>query len=130
MSKEIIGVYKLYKLGRGGNGEFTTDFKNLERDSHAISHEYAEQVNKFHSMNGLFYELDEKANKLYWEGKPFAQEKEYANFEEVSDEQEEKAALNEDLQFYRDEYEKLAGKKANGLWKVAKLVEKINELKN
>lgn len=126
MSKQIIGIYKLYKLGRGGDGQFTKDFKTLERESHPISHNYAEKINHFHSINGLFYEFDALADKLYWEGKPIVKTKEYTAFEEISD----KENFNEDLQSYRDEYEKLAGKKANGLWKTAKLLEKINELKN
>lgn len=121
-----IGVYKLYKLGRGADGAFTKEYKTLERDSYAVAHDYADQINYFSSINGQYYELDEKATKLYLEGKPFKKEKEYTEFEEVN----EKDSLNEDLQFYRDEYEKLSGKKPNGLWKVAKLVEKINELKN
>lgn len=127
-----VGVYKLFKLGRGTGGLFTKDFKNLERDLHVVNHEYADKINNFSHFNGLMYEYDEKASDLYWQKKPFKTVKEYTAFEEVKEpvkEEETDAVLQDDLNYYREEYEKLSGKKAHHLWKEDKLIEKIEELK-
>lgn len=80
-----MGVYKLWKLARTGNG-FSIETKvNLERDLHVITNEYADSVNSHSTINGLLYEKDEKATKIYYEGKPFKSVKEYVSFEEVED---------------------------------------------
>lgn len=120
-----VGVYKLFKLGRGTGGLFTTQFKNLERDIHVVQHEYAEKINRFSSINGLLYEYCDKETKLYWDKKPFKTVKEYTSFEEVKEI--ENISNTEDL---KAEYETLSGKKAHHLWKEDKLIEKIAELKN
>lgn len=132
MSKQgQVGVYKLYKLGRGTGGMFTTDFKNLERDVHVVHHDYAEKTNRFSELNGLMYEFCEKETKLYWEKKPFKQVVEYAKFEEVKEETKQDVSDSDvlDLDTLRLEYEDLTGKKANKLWKEDTLSEKIAELK-
>lgn len=66
-----MGVYKSYRLARSGNG-FDIEFgKRLERDNHVIANEYAETINQNSKINGLFYEKDEEATKLYLSGKSF-----------------------------------------------------------
>ena len=80
-----MGVYKMYKLARSGNG-FSTETKlGLERDLHVIQNDYAERINAQSNINGLFYEKDEKATKLYLDGKPFKSVKEFVEFEEVEE---------------------------------------------
>ena len=115
-----MGVYRLHKLARVGNN-FTRDVKvNLERDLHVIQNEYAENINAHSEVNGLLYEKDEQATKLYLDGKPFKATKEYAKFEEVKDD--EKEALLK-------EYLELQGEPAKGTWGVKKLKEEIEKLK-
>lgn len=106
-----MGVYRLYKLARVGNN-FTKDVKvNLERDLHVIQNEYAENINVHSEVNGLLYEKDEQATKMYLEGKPF-------NY--VKDD--EKDALLK-------EYLVLMGEPAKANWGVKKLKEEIEKLK-
>jgi len=114
-----VGIYKLYKLGRLSGNLFTTDIKVLERDLHTVHHDYAEKINAQSTINGLWYELDEKATKLYWEKKPFKTVKEYAEFEEVGNE----------LEDLKAEYLKLTGNKPHHLVKKEKLVEMISDAK-
>lgn len=83
-----MGVYRSYKLGRSGNS-FSHEFgKRLERDLHVITNDYAESININSANNGLYYEKDEKATKLYLDGKPFKSVKEFTAFEEVKTEPE------------------------------------------
>lgn len=115
-----VGIYKLYKLGRLSNTKFDKTIKIVERDLHPVHHDYADKINAQSEINGLLYELDEKATKLYWDKKPYKAVKEFAEFEEVKDDK---------LAELKVEYEKLSGQKAHHLWKEDKLVEKIEELK-
>jgi len=79
-----VGVYRLYKLARVSGDKFSAQMgKQLERDLHVITNNYAEQINSNSELNGLMYEKDEKATELYLSGKPFKQVKEYTSFEEV-----------------------------------------------
>ncbi len=114
-----VGIYKLFKLGRLSGTVFTTDIKVLERDLHVVHHDYAEKINSQSTINGLWYELDEKATKLYWEKKPFKAVKEYVQFEEV----------NNELEDLKAEYLTLTGNKPHHLWKKEKLVEMISDAK-
>lgn len=125
-----VGVYKLFKLGRGTGGLFTNQFKNLERDVHVVQHEYADKINRFSSINGLLYEYCEKETKLYWDKKPFKAVKEYASFEEVKEIEVKDSENISNIEDLKTEYETLSGKKAHHLWKEDKLIEKIKELKN
>jgi len=116
-----MGVYKLHKLARSGNN-FTQEVKLLvERDNHVIQNSYAEEVNNNSTINGLFYEKDEKATALYLSGKPFKEVKEYASFEEVKTDEEKERLLQE--------YLELQGEPAKGTWGVKKLTEEIAKLK-
>ena len=115
-----VGIYKLFKLGRLSGTAFTTDIKVLERDLHTVHHDYAEKINSQSGINGLLYELDEKAPKLYWDKKPFKEVKEYAQFEEV----------NNELEDMKAEYLALTGNKPHHLWKKDKIAEMLAESKN
>jgi len=115
-----VGVYKLYKLGRLSGSSFDPSIKVLERDLHVVHHEYAEKINSQSNINGLLYEEDAKATKLYWEKKPFKAVKEYADFEEVK---------TDDLEQLKAEYTALTGNNPHHLWKKEKLEEKISEFK-
>jgi hypothetical protein len=115
-----VGIYKLYKLGRLNGSKFDTGIKVLERDLHVIHHNYAENINAHSDLNGLFYELDEKATKLYKEKKPFKNVKEFTDFEEV----------NDDFDALKAEYLQLTGTKVHHLVKKEKLVEMIEAIKN
>jgi hypothetical protein len=118
-----VGVYKLYKLGRLTGSSFDTSIKVLERGLHPVHHEYAAKINAQSNINGLLYELDEKATKLYWEKKPYDTVKEYANFEDVKEE-------TSDIDALKAEYLELTGAKAHHLWKKEKLEEMIENFKN
>lgn len=82
MSIEIMGAYRLYKLGRMTGG-FSEDLKVKERDLHVIPNEYAEMVNATKHINGLLYIKDEKATKRYFAGEGLDETKEYTDFEEI-----------------------------------------------
>lgn len=125
-----VGVYKLFKLGRGTGGLFTTQFKTLERDLHVVQHEYADKINHFSSINGLSYEFCKKESELYWAKKPFKAVKEYTSFEEVKEIEVKDSENISNTEELKAEYETLSGKKAHHLWKEDKLIEKIAELKN
>lgn len=132
---EQMGVYKLYKLGRLNNTEFTTDHKVLERDLHVITNDWADLVNFNSSKNGLLYIKDENATKLYYQKKPFKKVVEYVKFEELEEKEEElveevkevKKSTNPDLELLREQYQILSGKEARPLWGVKKLTEEINK---
>jgi hypothetical protein len=114
-----VGIYKLYKLGRLSGSSFDTSIKVLDMDLHPVHHEYAKKINENSAINGLLYEEDEKATKLYWEKKPYKTVKEYVQFEEV----------NNELEDLKAEYLTLTGSKPHHLWKKEKLVEMISEAK-
>lgn len=118
---QLVGIYKLHKLGRLAGNTFDKSIKVLDRDVHPVHHDYADKINAQSEMNGLLYEYDEKATKLYWDKKPYKALKEFAEFEEVSG--------NDELAELRKEYQDLSGKKAHHLWKEEKLTELIDELK-
>lgn len=119
-----VGIYRLYKLGRLAGSTFDKNIKVLERDLHSITHDYADKVNEFSHINGLLYEYDEKASKLYWDKKPYKEVKEFTKFEEIKED-----VIDDELELLKIEYEELSGKKAHYLWKSDKLTEKIEELK-
>jgi len=105
--QEQVGIYKLYKLGRLSGTNFSTDIKVLDRDLHPVHHDYAERINEHSTINGLMYEIDEKATKLYWSKKPYKDVKEFTDFEEVADDKEE--ATN-DIEHLRLVYNDLTDK--------------------
>jgi len=85
---QLVGIYRLFKLGRIGGNLFTKDIKVPERDLHPVHHSFAEESNANHKINGLWYEEDKKATELYWQKKPYDVVKEYAEFEEIKEEKE------------------------------------------
>lgn len=118
---EVIGVYKLYKLGRIDGNKFDPEQKlRVERDSHLINHDFANQTNANSQINGLLYEFEKEKTELWEKGKPFKNETEFTKFEEVD---EEKEALI-------TEYTELKGEVPKGTWGVKKLTEEIAKLKN
>lgn len=123
------GVYKLFKLGKGIGNTFTDEFKKLERDLHVVNHEYAETVNAYSTINGLQYEFDEKASKLYWDKKPYKKVVEFTDFVEVKDDMNVLVKSNDVLDALKEEYLTLAGKKVHHLWKEEKITEEIEKLK-
>lgn len=140
---EQMGVYKLYSLGRMSEKVFSREIKVLNRDLHVITNEWAEHVNTYSEINGLLYEKDEKATKLYYEGLPFKEVKEYTAFEEVKEEKEisnievdgeivvmasPPTYLGDDLEKLKKMYRKETGKSAKPLWGVKKLTEELHAL--
>ncbi len=136
-----MAVYKLHKLARSGKG-FDTGVKlGLERDLHVVQVEYAEQVNAHSNINGLYYERDETATKLYLDKKPFRKVKEYAEFIDVKEEEIVSPVIKdttgtieeESAPKTRDElaaiYEKKTGNKPKVVWGVKKLTEELELLK-
>jgi len=134
----MMGVYRLYALGRMSGSTFNKTIKVLERDLHVIPNAYAQDINNFCERNGLLYEKDEKATKLYYEKKPFKNVKEYTAFEEVKEIAEtpkvevkeptlKKEDITETIAELRSAYEALAGKKALAMWGKVKLVQEINQ---
>lgn len=119
-----MGVYRLYGLARVSNG-FTTEIKTgIQRDLHVITNDYANSINENSTINGLLYEKDENATKLYLDGKPFKNVKEFTDFEDVKEDSKdlEKEALQK-------EYEELKGEKPKMNWSVKRLTEEIEKLK-
>lgn len=116
------GVYKLYKLSKGTGNTFSNDFKKLERDLHVVTHDYADLINLNSVINGSLYEYDEKADKLYWDKKPFKSE--------VVVEVEEVVEVVDNIEELREEYTRLSDKKPHHLWQGARLMEEIEKLKN
>ena len=89
---QLVGIYRLFRLGRTSGNLFNKDIKLPERDLHPVHHDFAEMSNENHQINGLWYEEDKKATQLYWQKKPYDTVKEYSEFEEVV---EEKAIVGE-----------------------------------
>ena len=83
---QLVGIYRLFRLGRTSGNLFNKDIKLPERDLHPVHHDFAEMSNENHQINGLWYEEDKKATQLYWQKKPYDTAKEYAEFEEVVEE--------------------------------------------
>jgi hypothetical protein len=141
MIETQMAVYKLHKLARSSKGFDTAIRIGLERDLHVVQTDYANQINAHSQMNGLYYEKDEKATKLYLDKKPFKAVKEYAEFVEVVEEEivlptikdTTKSIEQESLPKTRDElakiYEKKSGKKAKPMWGIKKLTEELELLK-
>lgn len=141
MTGTEMAVYKLHKLARTTGGFDKAIRIGLERDVHVVQVDYAEQVNAHSQINGLYYERDEKATKLYLEKKPFKEVKEYAEFVDVVEEEivlptikdTTKSIEEESLPKTRDElakiYEKKSGKKAKPMWGIKKLTEELELLK-
>lgn len=125
------GVYKLYKLGKGVGNTFSNEFKKLERDNHVVTHDYAETINKWSTINGLEYEYNDAASKLYWKGEKY----DLGTIEVVdpvietvvSEKDDSEVVSMDDL---KAEYETLSGKKAHHLWKEEKLQQEIKNLKS
>jgi len=67
----MVNVYRLYKLSKGVGNTFSNEFKKIERDLHVVTNDYAELINRHSTINGLLYEIDEKASELYWKKLPF-----------------------------------------------------------
>lgn len=141
MIETQMAVYKLHKLARSSKGFDTAIRIGLERDLHVVQTDYANQINAHSQMNGLYYEKDEKATKLYLDKKPFKAVKEYAEFVEVVEEEivlptikdTTKSIEQESLPKTRDElakiYDKKSGKKAKPMWGIKKLTEELELLK-
>ncbi len=134
---EEVGIYKLYKLGRVEENIFSKDFKTLERDLHAVHHDYAKSINESYETCGFMYELDTKATKLYSENKPYKITKEYNDFEEIIDDVIESKGINkisiesnQELANLKNEYFTLSGKEGKTLWGVKKYTEEIKKFKN
>ena len=83
---QLVGIYRLFRLGRTSSNLFNKDIKLPERDLHPVHHDFAEMSNENHQINGLWYEEDKKATQLYWQKKPYDTVKEYSEFEEVVEE--------------------------------------------
>jgi hypothetical protein len=128
--KNQCGVYRLFKLSKGVGNTFTEEFKKLERDLHVVNHNYADLINQNSFINGSLYEYDEKASDLYWNKKPYrnqdvnSETEGIVTIKTIEEVDQEIKEAN-----YRLEYEELSGKKAHHLWKIDKLIEKIEELK-
>lgn len=80
---QLVGIYRLYKLGRMSGNKFDKNIKVIDRDLHPVHHSFAEDSNSNSEINGLLYEEDKEATKLYWAKKPYKQVKEFTSFEEV-----------------------------------------------
>ena len=125
-----VGIYKLYKLGRLSGNAFDKSIKVLDADLHPVHHDYADKINAQSNINGLLYEYDEKATKLYWDKKPYKVVKEFIEFEEVDSEQKdsEKENENNDIEHLRLVYNDLTEKQAPKTWGIKKLSEEIEKL--
>lgn len=80
---QLVGIYRLYKLGRMNGKTFDTSIKVIDRDLHPVHHSFAEDSNSNSAINGLLYVEDKEATKLYWQKKPYKNVKEFTHFEEV-----------------------------------------------
>lgn len=114
------GVYQLFKLSRIEGNRFDPENRRLERDSHVVTHDYAETVNQNSVINGLMYIEQPEKTKLYHAKKPFKNVKEFTEFEEIDPEKDALVA----------EYTTLKGAAPNKTWGVKKLTEEIQKLKN
>lgn len=80
---QLVGIYRLYKLGRMNGKTFDTSIKVIDRDLHPVHHSFAEDSNSNSEINGLLYVEDKEATKLYWQKKPYDNVKEFTPFEEI-----------------------------------------------
>jgi len=80
---QLVGIYRLYKLGRMSGNKFDKNIKVIDRDLHPVHHSFVEESNANSHINGLLYEEDKEATKLYWAKKPYKQVKEFTAFEDV-----------------------------------------------
>lgn len=95
---QLVGIYRLYKLGRMSGNKFDVNIKVLDRDPHPVHHSFAEESNANSQINGLLYVEDKEATKLYWQKKPYDKPKEFTEFEDVKEELKEvKETVTEDL---------------------------------
>lgn len=122
--KGQCGVYILYKLSKGVGNTFNFDFKKEERGLHVVTHDYADLINEYSTINGSFYEYNEKASELYWQNKPYGN-----GADAVVDKKEKDIVLDSGLEDLKSEYLELAGKPAHHFWKEAKIKEEIEKLK-
>lgn len=82
---QLVGIYRLYKLGRMSGNKFDKNIKVIDRDLHPVHHSFAKESNANSEINGLLYEEDKEATKNYWNKKPYDSVKEFAPFEEVKE---------------------------------------------
>ena len=80
---EIMGVYTLYRLGRAMGNIFDVNVRYLDRDFHVVPNAFAEDTNRFSTVNGLLYVKDALATEKYFKKEPFSAKTEYTAFEEV-----------------------------------------------
>ena len=108
---ELVAIYKVWKLGREGNG-FNKEYKiSVIDEARCYETEYAEFMNYNHNGNGMWFEKDEQLTKeLYETGDINLNKKEESK---------------EDL---IKEYELLSGESAKPIWGVKKLTEEIAKL--
>lgn len=108
---ELVAIYKVYKLGREGNG-FNKDYKvSVIDEARCYEIEYAEFMNYNHTGNGMWFEKDEELTKeLYETGDINLNKKEESKEDLIA------------------KYEELSGEKAKPIWGVKKLNEEIAKL--
>ena len=108
---ELIAVYKVYKLGREGNG-FNKDYKLETIDEARVYEiEYAEFMNYNYTGNGMWFEKNEELSKeLYLNGDIDLNKKEENKEDLIA------------------KYEELTGESAKPIWGVKKLNEEIAKL--
>lgn len=108
---EVVAIYKVYKLGREGNG-FNKDYKvSVIDEARCYEVEYAEFMNYNHTGNGMWFERSEELTKEFYETGDINLNK--------------KEESKEDL---IAKYEELSGEKAKPIWGVKKLTEEIAKL--
>lgn len=81
---QLVGIYKLYRLGRKQGGGYDVDHKTKDRDLHPVHHSFAEESNSNTQINGLLYVEDKEATRKYWAKEPYAVEKEFTPFIEIT----------------------------------------------
>ena len=82
---QLVGIYRLYKLGRMSGNKFDKNIKVIDRDLHPVHHSFVEESNANSQINGLLYEEDKESTKLYWAKQPYRQVKEFTAFEDVEE---------------------------------------------
>jgi len=108
---ELVAIYKVWKLGRVGNG-FDKEHKiSVIDEARCYEVEYAEFMNYNHTGNGMWFEKDEELTKeLYLNGDIDLNKKEESKEDLIA------------------KYEELSGEKAKPIWGVKKLNEEIAKL--
>ena len=108
---ELVAIYKVWKLGRQGNG-FNSDHKlEVVDEARCYEIEYAESMNYNCAGNGRWFEKDEELTKeLYETGDINLNKKEESKEDLIA------------------KYEELSGEKAKPIWGVKKLNEEIAKL--